>query len=272
MHTKCRNSAYGSNSVQNVERFPVPDDKVCWSEEWADYKPFEFTHSTVLSLPPWADPENALTLQFNTVDGSRTSKVDRRSHIGKYTIEPQTNRPVNPEGRTGISGRGLLGKWGPNHAADAIVTRFNPENRDLEFIAIKRKDSGEWAIPGGMVDSGEKVSTAVTRELAEEALGMGASAAAASYVNELLSPLAKLIYQGYVDDPRNTDNAWMETSVYNFHDNDNSVCAHFDLKAGDDAVNVQWMSVKQVLNERTLYASHAEFIDLVSKMHPSPRD
>lgn len=30
----------------------------------------------------------------------------------------------NPVGRTGISGRGLLGKWGPNHAADPLVTRY----------------------------------------------------------------------------------------------------------------------------------------------------
>lgn len=26
------------------------------------------------------------------------------------------------------------------------------------------------------------------------------------------------MYAGYVDDPRNTDNAWMETVAYNFHD------------------------------------------------------
>ena len=28
---------------------------------------------------------------------------------------------------------------------------------------------------------------------------------------------AALIYQGYLDDPRNTDNAWVETEVWNFH-------------------------------------------------------
>ena len=26
-------------------------------------------------------------------------------------------KPLNPVGRTGIIGRGHLGKWGPNHAA-----------------------------------------------------------------------------------------------------------------------------------------------------------
>lgn len=31
--------------------------------------------------------------------------------------------PRNPIGRTGVCGRGQLGKWGPNHAADPVVTR-----------------------------------------------------------------------------------------------------------------------------------------------------
>lgn len=26
------------------------------------------------------------------------------------------------------------------------------------------------------------------------------------------------VFKGYVDDPRNTDNAWMETVAVNFHD------------------------------------------------------
>lgn len=30
----------------------------------------------------------------------------------------------NPVGRTGMVGRGLLGRWGPNHAADPVVTRY----------------------------------------------------------------------------------------------------------------------------------------------------
>ena len=25
------------------------------------------------------------------------------------------------------------------------------------------------------------------------------------------------VYKGYVDDPRNTDNAWIETTAYSFH-------------------------------------------------------
>ena len=29
--------------------------------------------------------------------------------------------------------------------------------------------------------------------------------------------MAKRIYKGYIDDPRNTDNAWVEAEIWNFH-------------------------------------------------------
>lgn len=67
----------------------------------------------------------------------------------------------NPVGRTGLKGRGVLGKWGPNHAADFILTRWlrNAMNGNkildedtkkpiLQFVAIERRRGNEWAIPG----------------------------------------------------------------------------------------------------------------------------
>ncbi len=36
---------------------------------------------------------------------------------------------------------------------------------------ILRKDTREWAIPGGMVDAGEQVSATLKREFGEEAMG-----------------------------------------------------------------------------------------------------
>lgn len=56
---------------------------------------------------------------WNSLDG----KVDRRSFTGNYDLDSE-RRPLNPYGRTGIVGRGLLGRWGPNHAADPIVTKW----------------------------------------------------------------------------------------------------------------------------------------------------
>lgn len=40
------------------------------------------------------------------------------------------------------------------------------------------------------------------------------------------------MYRGYVDDPRNTDNAWMETVAVNFHDETGDGVGKFKLHAG----------------------------------------
>jgi ADP-ribose pyrophosphatase len=58
-----------------------------------------------------------------------------------------------------------------------------------------------------MVDPGENVSETVQREFQEEAACNGLDE---NFVKRLFSNGHKL-YESYVDDPRNTDNAWMES-------------------------------------------------------------
>lgn len=52
----------------------------------------------------------------------------------------------------------MLGRYGPNHAGDPVVTRwkrtdageiYKIDNKPvLQFVAIYRADTNEWAIPG----------------------------------------------------------------------------------------------------------------------------
>lgn len=65
-----------------------------------------------------------------------------------------------------------------------------------------------------MVDQGEEPLDALKREFTEEALDNVGSAA----LDELWNSPRKEIFKGYVDDHRNTDNAWMESYVVNWHD------------------------------------------------------
>ncbi len=65
------------------------------------------------------------------------------------------------------------------------------------------------------------------------------------------------MYSGYVDDPRNTDNAWMETTAFLFHDETGDEIGQFNLKAGDDAQALQWMDVDATVD---LYASHKDIV------------
>lgn len=218
-------------------RFPVPDDMVAWESDYPDYRPPYYVSPVVLandiSRNPkgWADPEDISLLAEIPLESF--SGVLPRDGLG---------RPLNPVGRTGIAGRGLLGKWGPNYAADPLITRFNHATGFIEMLAVQRKDNGQWAIPGGMVDKGEEVSKTLSRELREET---GVS---------MDMETGRLIYRGYVDDPRNTDHSWMETTAKHLHLSP-EVAERMNLRAGDDARAVRWLPLTPD-TVRGLYASH----------------
>ena len=161
----------------------------------------------------------------------------------------------------------MLGKWGPNRAADPIVTRWKPgDKRKLQIVAIQRGDTGVWALPGGMVDAGEVVSVTVRREFAEEAGNMASDAERAAFnaaVDELFAH-GEVVYRGYVDDPRNTDNAWMETTAFHFHCTAD-LAVQLPLRAGDDAHNVTWLDVDDAEPRyAALYASHKDWVGRVA--------
>lgn len=42
--------------------------------------------------------------------------------------------PLNPRGRTGLRGRGKLYMWGPNQAADPIVTKTGMVKSSFSYI------------------------------------------------------------------------------------------------------------------------------------------
>ncbi|VDN19615.1 unnamed protein product [Gongylonema pulchrum] len=213
---------------------------VKWEVPWPEYAPEDFT-SPAATKKPWADTQDPGGGNFKWNDNN--GPVNRRSYLGTYKLDSQ-HRPLNPMGRTGIRGRGVLGRWGPNHAADPIVSRIF--NGQLQFVAIRRFDCNEWAIPGGMVDA-EALDGRNYPEL-----------------DELWCKGVEL-YRGYVDDPRNTDNAWIETLAVNFHDADgifekNNV----SLKSGDDAKEAKWINA---VGHEKLYASHGDFIKLLVEHH-----
>ena len=238
------------------QRFPVPDDKVPWGVPFPSYAPVPYTFARKnADFADAADPKAVPELS------------KRHSYTGALTLDARSGAPINPEGRTGMSERGRLAKWGPNHAADPIVTRYHPESGELQLVVIKRKDTGMWALPGGMVDSGEAVSETVKREFAEEA-GALQDAKQAERFRELAAALfgqgGETVYTGYVDDPRNTDNAWMETAALHFHCNE-ELGALLPLEAGEDAGSVKWVTIDHGFQ---LYAGHDVWVRTVEKnMH-----
>lgn len=125
---------------------------------------------------------------------------------------------------------------GANYTADGIV--INPTSRRVLLI---RRRTGEWALPGGFIDEGETPRAAAVREIAEE-----------TCVNLAQDDTGLLIYRGLVDDPRNDETAWIETSAYLFlvHDTQSPT-------AQDDALDAQWMLLDDL---PPLYASHNDIL------------
>ena len=89
---------------------------------------------------------------------------------------------------------------------------------------------------------------AIRREFGEEALNtLGLADSERRRVEKNLEKLfaaGETLYTGYVDDDRNTDNAWIETTAVLFHDEEGAALNEFRLSAGDDATAVQWTMVR----------------------------
>lgn len=231
-------------------RFSVPDEKVLWDVIYPEYFPAEYNAPIVLDeKTPWADPQ----------------EIDKVTHLFTsflgYVQFNNKGIPLNPIGRTGICGRGVLGKWGANFAVDAIITTTDASN-NLLVLAITRKDTGETAFPGGMVDEGEDVFKTRNRELAEELSVNEVDLAQALY--------EEIVSEGYVDDPRNTDNAWLETTAIHTH-LAFDVANKMDLAAGDDAAGFSWIKISKESITK-FYANHGlTLIKAIMRMDSSDK-
>ena len=125
-----------------------------------------------------------------------------------------------------------------------------------------------------MRDPDELITKTLVREFSEEALSHNLAYNNSDSIDVSAGDIEKKlnvffrngiqIYKGYVDDPRNTDNAWMETIACNFHDEKGDLVGTLDLQGGDDADKAVWMDLSSNLK---LFASHVDFLQQVAVLH-----
>ncbi|XP_049483681.1 transient receptor potential cation channel subfamily M member 2 isoform X1 [Panthera uncia] len=261
-HVNARHLLYPNS---HVTRFPVPNEKVPWETAFLIYDPPFYTDDRKdrgLVDPVGNALEPLSGISYNAVDGP----IDRRSFHGVYVV--QDGLPLNPMGRTGLRGRGSLGCFGPNHTLQPVITRWR-RNQDgaicrksikkmLEVLVIKHSLSEHWALPGGSREPGEILPRKLKQVLRREFWS--------SFQNLLTQGTE--VYRGYVDDPRNTDNAWIETVAISIHFSDQS---DMDLKrlnshlhACDPGMSIRW----QVMDRRIpLYANHKTILQKVATLY-----
>jgi ADP-ribose pyrophosphatase len=171
-------------------RFRVLIDEAPWSIACPSYEPPYYVDATVLESDS-ADPEDF-------------SKIAARESLHKAAYRDEDGRPLNPRGRTGIAGRGLLDLWGANQMVAVVVTRINRETSALEVLLGKIQKSGVVSLPTDFVRHGETTQTALVRTL-ETFAGFDPGIS------------GEIISEGYSYDARQTDHAWieLETRLYN---------------------------------------------------------
>lgn len=195
----------------------VSIDVAPWSVECAEYDPPYYVAPEVLANDrtrvsgAWADPEDVAAIA-----------AELRTLGTRYDAK---GRPLHPFGRTGVAGRGALGRWGPNVMVVAVVTRHSPETGSLEILLGAQEGADTLYLPQDFVRSGED---------AERALARAVSTATGW---EPVAP-SMVLREGYDYDARRTDHAWVVTSVRHAHVA--SAAAPEVFRAGSRFASVSW--------------------------------
>jgi ADP-ribose pyrophosphatase len=195
-------------------RWRLTVDDASWSRDCPSYAPPYYVAPAVLEghrPGGWADPED-----FRSMASELVSRPARH--------RDGDGRPLNPSGRTGIAGRGLLGLWGANLSVAAVLVRA-AKDRELEVALGERTGQARLELPKGFVLPGEGPADGIFRILAQE-------------TGVLPADGGEVIVDESTFDPRQTDHAWVETRVLLFFD----AARDFPdlLAAGGDFDVCQW--------------------------------
>lgn len=231
--------------------------QAAWDVECPGYDPPYYVDPEVLANDftvrsnGWADPEEA-------------PPAAEMEKLPPGTPVDDAGRLLNPSGRTGIVGRGLLGCWGRNLSVSAVVIRIGTGPGQAEILLGRREVGRELDLPKGFVLPGETPDDALKRVLEEET-GWSPGDRGPS-----------ILQDGYVFDPRQTDHAWVESRAVLFALP--WARTGLGLKPGRDFVEVRWRpltarSVNRVNSDQAKWI-RAAVIELKEDgtMHPDQAD
>lgn len=140
-------------------------------------------------------------------------------------------------------GNGFYWEYGPNLTADPIVKRHDLD--EPHVLIITRGDTGQPALPGGMVDKGEDPLEAAYRECLEET----------DFDISDYPHTVRTGYSGPVADVRLTAHGWPHTYSYIFElDPEVNITSPMSGEGKDDATHYRWTPESEATE--VLFGSH----------------
>lgn len=288
------------SGIGNVLQLVIKPELASWSVPYPEeYDPPSYTKPAYLNeddavRPVFADHPDVRKCAAKLLAKQTISNFEIDAKTGQ-PLNPLGRQGITGRGEFGEHGPQycadpIVSEWCTDSYGNII---FNEENMPLiKFVCIERADKGKgsgkaFAIPGGirdrMLNKDNSLNTANVfvanppledaivagaRELGEEAFGQQVTYGVSS-VDKANSLQEKFRNDGVVllsnvvvkEDPRNTDNAWLQSTVISYHDPTCQNSKQFHLKPGASETRSFWQ-VWDPLNEPTLYADHNEYLRL----------
>jgi len=155
---------------------------------------------------------------WNTFDTN--FHVDRRTANPSvcYEIDRQ-GYPLNPLGRTGLRGRGELKRWSVNYLTHFVImcgtNQIQSGKEIFKFIMKKPIKHPFYEIPSTWTTGTNMNALSLTLKTFLSSIYRTWNSIEDNYdtkIDEIIKHLT-FVSTAYIDDEKNTDNAWLETSV-----------------------------------------------------------
>lgn len=234
-HLKIR----GGRPLSYPARQRISIDYAPWRFDCPEYSPPYYVSSEVLKnacdmkKDGWADPEN-FSDALTDIKSSDTKNAD------------DNGRPRHPMGRTGIAGRGSLGRWGKNPAVNGVIIKAGKESNSYDILLGSRGDSSSFWLPRGFVLHDQSNESAIQEAIRSE-FGFDCDGLP-----------VEMIYKGFSYDERQTDHAWVEITSFLFCCVDENCPKYFNHDRKYDVVD--W----HTLNSNSLDTIHPSQVISVS--------
>uniref|UniRef100_A0A1I8IS91 G_PROTEIN_RECEP_F1_2 domain-containing protein n=1 Tax=Macrostomum lignano TaxID=282301 RepID=A0A1I8IS91_9PLAT len=195
--------------------------------------------------------------------------------MGRYRLDTVSSAPLNPMGRTGLKGKGLLPRWGPNNAVVIAMTRWSRAPSGavihrlghpiLQVLSLFRHK--QFCLPWFLTDHFDNcdyddcVPALLKNFISRRLKQLLQKKDARQEINAIMKGRAEQIFKGYMDDHLNADNAWIEAVVINVHESDNWKFSDAMLKVFsevDSDEQARWM---EVAYSTAMRSSHCEIAD-----------
>uniref|UniRef100_A0A5S6Q833 Uncharacterized protein n=1 Tax=Trichuris muris TaxID=70415 RepID=A0A5S6Q833_TRIMR len=257
---------YWNKAIRNNNNTSTPES-ICVTRKYEDSRlyrllaPFDkrqWSDKLLLYAPPTYKPDCENGICAN----DERSSLKREHLTGDDVIvrAGEERLPLNPLGRTGVAGPGVLKTYGPYFLMMPLITRANKGRYEV-FVDLTEWSNGKRArLPQSYTRDPEKnfLGEPLTRNI-EHILARTRGEPWAKLTLHAMYILANkkkhILFNGVVPDMRNTDNSWVQIVHTAYMDKYQKRLGSYDFNAEEEQLGYGWRPVENITVDNEWYES-----------------